>query len=114
MEPFVDFYAAWRFLEDHKIFELEECSVFFRCLSIEVVKVNPNTKKIDDDEPKNTVTRVRLECGPWCHSDELTGEAREDWPDGIASHDIELDCGAPTFEQAVIELANLVLKKYGS
>lgn len=114
MKPFVDFYAAWRFLEGHKIFELEECSVFFRCLSIEVVKVNPDTEKIDDNEAKNTATRVWLECGPWCHSDELTDEERKGFPYGVSSHDVELDCGAPTFEQAIIKLANQVLKKYAS
>ncbi len=114
MKPFVDFYAAWCFLVGHKIFELEECSVFFRCLSIEVVRVNSNTEKIDDDEAKNTDTRVWLECGPWCGPEQLTDEERKDFPFGLPSHDIELDCGAPTFEQAIIKLANLVLKKYAS
>lgn len=113
MKLFFDFYDAWYFLENHRIFQLEECSVFSECLSIEVVRVNPNTDEIDDDESKNIITRVWLECGPWCHPDELPDEAKKDWPDGVPSHDVDLDCGAPTFEEAVIELANLVAEKYG-
>ncbi len=114
MKPFVDFYAAWCFLEDHKIFKLEGTSIFHGCLSVEVIKVNPDTEKISDDETENTAIRVWLECGPWCGPDQLTDEERKDFPFGLPSHDIELDCGAPTFEQAIIKLANLVLKKYAS
>ena len=28
-------------------------------------------------------------------------------------HDWKLDCGAPTFDEAIVKLANLVLKEYG-
>jgi hypothetical protein len=29
-------------------------------------------------------------------------------------HDTDLDCGASSFDEALIELANLVMKKYGN
>ena len=104
---FTDFYTAYQFLYNHPIFQEEvnynndiwNESHFQQCLDIDVVKVNPETLNIDDDETKNTKAQIWLECG---HYDK---ECR--W------HDIELDCGADTFELAIIELANLVMEWYG-
>lgn len=92
---FTDFYEAFHYLRKHEMFQgrLEEC------LDIEVVKVNPLNKIIEDDTSLNTETNVWLECGKY--------SAYMRW------HDIELDCGGQIFEEAIIELANLVKKNYG-
>jgi len=97
---FKDFFEAWNFLEDHRIFkDKNEISSFIRrCLDIEVVKVDPISDSIDDDESKNTATRVWLECG--------------EYNENYYNHDIGLDCGGRTFEEAIIELANLVSEQY--
>ena len=72
---------------------------FEECLDIDVVKVNPLNKTIEDDKSLNTETNVWLECGQYSKYTR--------W------HDMELDCGGVTFEEAIIELANLVQKNYG-
>lgn len=45
-----------------------------------------------------------MECGP----------VEVDNGHVVPTHDMALDCGAPTFEEAVIKLANLVQKEYGN
>ena len=55
----MDFYTAWKFLNEHKMFNEQ----FTEGLWIEVVKVNPDTNEIDDDSSKNVKTRVWLEHG---------------------------------------------------
>jgi hypothetical protein len=92
----MDFYTAWNFLNEHKMFN----GLFCNCLWTEVVKVNPENNTIEDDKSKNTKTQVWLEHGPW----------EEEW--GSCTHDIDLDCGGDTFEEAIINLATLVKKYY--
>lgn len=91
-----NFYDAFNFLNEHPAFKGK---FQVGCLDIAVVKVNPETKAIDDNEDLNTEINVWLECG-----------AVEN---GYYTHDINLDCGADTFENAIIKLAQLVLKEYG-
>lgn len=76
-------------------------------MDIEVVKVNPDTNSVDDDYNKNTKTRVWLETGAYIKNDDLP-------PMGYSHfyHDYYLDCGGDTFEEAIIRLAELVLKYY--
>jgi len=104
---FTDFYTAYQFLYNHPMFQEEVSynndtwneSHFKECLDIEIVKVNPETNSIDDDEIKNTKVQIWLECGRYDKECRI--------------HDIELDCGADTFELVIIELANLVEEWYG-
>lgn len=110
---FNDFYEAYNFLANH---EMCKCRLyvngklynhttnnFERCLDIEVVKVNSNTLEIDEDKSKNTKTQVWLEFG----------KAFLDSSKNIQfEHDTRLDCGADTFEEAIIKLATLVDKYY--
>jgi hypothetical protein len=92
----MDFYTAWKFLSSHKMFNgLFECGLW-----TEVVKVNPGTDEIDDDHAKNTKVQVWLEHGPY----------DKEW--GSTTHDINLDCGGDTFEEAIVELAKLVKQHY--
>lgn len=75
-------------------------------LSIDVQKVNPKNHRIDDDETKNTLIEFWLEGGPMAKVEEV------EFP--VRSHDYKLDCGAETFEEAVVKFAKLVKKHYGS
>ena len=95
MEESINFYDAWHFLENHKVFN----GCFQECYDIEVVKVNQDIDMVDDDSSKNTKTQIWLECGPWD-------------PD-CRTHNIDLDCGGDTFEDAIINLAILVKNQYG-
>lgn len=95
MKKDTDFHDAFNYLSNHIIF----ADRFNECLDIEVVKINPKTKSIDDNAALNTETEIWLECGPYYN--------------GI-THDVDLDCGGKTFEEAIINLRNLVEKKYGN
>lgn len=94
MNRFDNFYEAWWFLLEHEMFK----DNFQKCLDIDVVMVNPETKSIDDNERLNTETRIWLECG--------------EYNEKYLTHDLDLDCGGETFEIAIIKLANLVDKYY--
>lgn len=113
---FDDFYQAYNFLKNHKMCECEiEVSKskkskylinrFDRCLDISVVKVNPETEEIDKDMKSNTKTEVWLEFGRAFIDNEISDNV-------MFEHDYRLDCGADTFEEAIIKLANLVDEFY--
>ena len=101
MNKFTDFYKSWWWLYKHPIFQDEDkdSMLFSRCLNIYVAKVNPLNSTIEDNEDLNIKTEVWLECGKY--------DRNTYW------HDTELDCGGDTYEDAIIELANLVFKEYG-
>lgn len=99
------FYESWLFIQQHPKFMYGDLETFPFGMDIMVVKVNPETKRIDDDDAKNTLTQVWLEYGPY----EMEGDSIRTAP----SHDPELDSGRDTFEEAIIELAQLVKEKYG-
>lgn len=92
----MNFYESWKFLEEHKMFN----ESFSHDLWVEVVKVNPETNEIDNDEKKNTKIQVWLEHGSYNEEHHC------------CSHDYDLDCGGNTFEDAIIKLAKLVKKYY--
>lgn len=68
--------------------------------------------RINDDKSKNQYQACWLEFGPmeWGYHTEWEKKEREY---RIHTHDIDLDCGAATFDQALVKLAKLVQKKYG-
>lgn len=88
------FYKAWWWLNENHFWAL-------RNLDIDVVKVHPKLKRIVDDDSKNTLINYWLETGSFTKPDMGT------W------HDLDLDCGGDTFEEAIINLAKLVKKHYG-
>jgi hypothetical protein len=108
---FTDFFEAWWYLNETPVFWHEDLgemigdvNVFCQSLCIEVVKVNPETLEIDDNESLNTKVQVWLEAGePYKDEDRV---------DKIMynSHNIDYDSGGDTFEEAIIEMANLVYK----
>lgn len=63
------------------------------------------TKRIEDYKPLNTEIQYWVEfCPPWYD---------EDIKKWIRSHDMECDCGGWTYDEAIDNLYNLVLEKYG-
>jgi hypothetical protein len=64
-------------------------------------------RRINDDHIKNIHTECWLEFG----------EMKQTVSDGCLHvahfHDPRLDCGAPTFDEAIVKLARLVRKHYG-
>lgn len=92
----MDFYIAWKFLEEHPVFNGQ----FNNELYVDVVKVNPKTNEIDDDDANNTKVQIWLEHGPYEEEHHQ------------CAHDVYLDCGGDTFEEAIIELARLVKRYY--
>ena len=111
---FSDFYEAFNFLRNHKLCECEIdqgnrrksiVNYFDRCLSISVVKINPETGEIDANMSNNTKTEVWHEFGRACIEYNKTDSV-------MFEHDYRLDCESDTFEEAIIKLANLVDQFY--
>lgn len=111
IEPkFANFFDAWWYLCGHPRFQEEAWpggyteSSFNDSLWIDVIKVNPLTENVEEDEELNVSTCVCLEC------------LHKEWdPEAnlyVSAHDYELDCSADTFENAIIELANRHYNKY--
>jgi hypothetical protein len=69
--------------------------------------------RVDKDESRNTKSAVWLELGPmqWGYN------SKPEWEKCRAylqhTHDIDLDCGGATFDEALVKLAKKVKKKYG-
>lgn len=112
---FSDFCTAYNFLENHEMCQSKSyiggkvsrytTNYFYRCLDITVVKVNPENLVIEDNEDLNTKTQVWLEFGKaFLNTDDSEHVQFE--------HDMRLDCSGDTFEEAIINLSNLVDKYY--
>lgn len=93
-EDIANFYDAYQYLRHHPIFS----GSFEDCLKFKVIKINPESLKIDDNISLNTKTQILMECGPL-----VNGEMRKDE---------DLSCGDDTFETTIIELAELVRSFY--
>lgn len=106
MREIKDFYEAYHFLSEHPIVLWNNTNYFNNCLNIEVVKINPDTNQVDENSSKNTKTQIWLEFGG------ITETNMFDDIRIIPEHNINLDCGGFTFEEAIIKLANLVIKEY--
>lgn len=115
---FTDFYEAWWYLNECQSFKAtkedlrkigisdnlakimsEQTSYFSESLCIEVQKVNPENNTIDD-EKLNTKIEVWLECGSPFYN-EITNTI-------LTYHNWDWDCGGDTFEEAIINLANII------
>jgi hypothetical protein len=100
-------YRMWRHLHRHA---LEEN------LIIHYAKVN-GRGRVGDDESKNKHIECWLEFGPLEYGYAYSGgKEPSDWDTETTRHhfhDIDLDTGAATFDEALVRLAKLVRKKYG-
>ena len=79
---------------------------FISNLDIMFVKIDPVTRVVEDDTSRNTLVQVWLETGGAEWSDHAKKYITN-------THDPLLDVGGNTFEEALIRLANRVLKEYG-
>lgn len=94
-------WREWRH-EFHRAIE-ENLSIFYTLVD--------DKGEVNDDRTKN----VNPEC--WLELGHLEWGYMSPWDDSTALmpfHDVELDCGGPTFDAALIELANLAFKHYGN
>lgn len=103
LEIMEEFFKSWKYLNNLEIVHHDEMGYFSRCLSMQVVKENPATHSVDEDTMLNTKVQVWLEFGGIEFSEEM-GRL-------VPIHDTDLDCGADTFEEAIIELAKLCRRK---
>lgn len=96
--------------EDEQLLGLDP---FYRHVEVQFVWVNPSTETIEEDAARNTAFRVWIEAGPpWDMSETFPDKSlagRDRWG---RSHDFNLDCGAPTVEEAFLKLADLVEQHY--
>lgn len=88
---FKTFSKAWWFLQDHPL--LEKYGKFSKCVE-ECLYI-----MVQSDQ------EVWLEFGFPTYDRKLKQYC--------LTHDLDFDVKAPTFEKAIVKLANLVLKKYG-
>lgn len=123
-----DFYRAHQYIDSHPIFwtsrdfrsdelppnhvlRINDDTGIARGCYIYPVLVNPATGHIDDDDTLNTATRIWYEFGP---IDLLpTDHGGGGWI-CAAYHDYELDGGADTYENVIIEIALKIWTKYGN
>ena len=124
-----DFYKAYHYLDSHPAFyyfhdykaltpedriherQLEHDGLVRDSVTIMVVKCNPENSHIEEDETLNTKTEVWVELGKrgWPkHPTDPPTTWDHHW------HDVDLDCGADTYEQAIITAAILVHVAYGN
>jgi len=106
---FTDFYEAWWYLNELPLFNDPRypddlyVNTFEDSLCIEVQKVNPINSTIEDNEALNTKIEVWLECGePYIDDNNNIGHY----------HNPNYDCGGDTFEEAIINLANIINDKH--
>lgn len=124
-------YDAHYFLRNHPAFRIgfmdregrENSHHFFQHaidvnLDIHYARVD-ETGYVNDDRTKNLYTEVWLEFGPIEWQRQSTSHMydnehfKDDFTTVSHSHDYRLDAGAPTFDEALVNVANLVLKHYG-
>jgi hypothetical protein len=100
----------WLWLQEHPVYVLDGIWEALPCaLYVQYVSINPKTLLIDKDDTKNTKVRCWLEFGQIEYqTDPQTGETIT-----RTNHDIDLDCGGDTFEEAFRTLCLRVLKKDG-
>ena len=92
----MNFYQAWDFLGNHKIYKIMDCPWNFQdSLDIQVIR---NTCK---KEP----TQIIIETGPFIFDKEKNKYCM--------THDIRLDSTGQNFEESIINLAYKVKKYYG-
>lgn len=116
-------FDAWHFLADHPMNTVvnkkgNKLSYDNYGMDIHYAKVDPVTHTVEDDESRNTLIEVWLEYGPYEDLAKDFPEYDKDFPEYAQenfqrTHDPALDCGGPTFDEALIVLANKVLFHYG-
>ena len=121
----MDIAELWQWLENHPRYMEAEGDIpdFWTalpsCLSIQYVKVSPKSLRICKQGWRNTIPRCWLEFGPLTRNelvgeyDECLGEDDMRLGDPVPTHDIRLDVGGDTFEDAFRRLCMKVLELDG-
>lgn len=99
MNQITDAHSAYWYLID-EVIPQEVPYVLSDYLDYTFMRVNPKTHAVENNSNKNTLTEVWIEFGIL--------------EDGSPCHDYDFDCVAPSFEEAIIKLANLVKTKLGT
>ena len=111
---FIDYEAVYRdkrFLDNHDWAGEDICNFYSRMqdyIEVSPHKVNPKTRSIDDDQSLNTHVEIWIETG-YRWREKIPFYEKDHW---WFYHDINLDCGGDTYEEAIVNLANLVWKHY--
>jgi hypothetical protein len=100
-----DFHSAWEFIKNHPNFQSEDGKTRIHTIWIDIVKINPVLKKICKLNFLNTKVEFWLEYGPSNYDEDL-----KEWVNYL---DDDLQASGDTFEEAIINLAYLIEKKYG-
>jgi hypothetical protein len=87
-------------------------------LDIFYTMVDPKTRRIEDDKSRNTAVECWLEFGALSYGFAYSGgdTPMGDYDDTTTlhhEHDYRLDGGGSTLDEALIQLAKKVLKRYG-
>lgn len=124
-----DFYNSYRYVDSHPIFwttregftgsdlppnhviRINDDTGITRGCYLYPVKCNPATQHIEDNEDLNTCTMTWYEFGP---IDLLPQDHGGAGTLCATYHDYELDGGSSTYENAIIEIALKIHKKYGN
>jgi hypothetical protein len=104
--PISDPVIAYYFLTEHPVRGYRDTS-FMDSLNFHYVRLDPVTHRIETDPARNTASEVWLESGPG-YTRPRDGFADVPW------HDYHLDSSGPTFDAALVALANRVAKRYGT
>jgi hypothetical protein len=118
----MDVCELWAWLQEHPAYVLPSggCPNFWQALpmalDVDFVHVDPITRTVEDDPARNTHVKCWLEMGSLffeeiCGTDE-DGEMRLA-TEPSCYHDIELDSGGDTFEEAFRTLCLKVLEQDG-
>lgn len=106
-----EFYYAWTWLTNHPALKYENENAIIENLKIDIVKINPLTQDVDDDEKLNTEVSVWLSTGPAEFLEPDNGEEDDGYL--LWTHDKNIDASGSTFEDAILDLYELVKYNYG-
>lgn len=102
----MNFYQAWFFLENHKIYKIKNCPWNFQdSLDIQVVKNTCEKETTQNTERTNSISKIIIETGPFVFDKEKNKYCM--------THDMRLDSTGQNFEESIINLAYKVEKYYG-
>jgi hypothetical protein len=102
VEKWLGAHDAYWWVWSHPKLQFEGCVGAW--IDIAPYKVDPETRFVEKDSTRNTHIEFWVEAGSYTRYED----------EGILpSHNYDLDCGGDTWEEAVLNLAKLVLLKYG-
>lgn len=130
-----DFYNAFWYIEEHPIYlhshesDWKQFKSGTDFVNKMIVKVDPETERIEDDPERNTATRFWFETGPVYTTRDMEERTLERYrearpepatdtdaapkPIFETTHDLNLNTSAPTYEEGIVQLAAKIASEYG-